>query len=110
MKLIFTILIFGIMFVPIIFVIYQISEEISTKQPKKKKYNIQYEMHMLDEAKWIEKVIKSCKTYKQLLAANKLSSILYNKYRNKVDIKLLNKINIELYWSWEGMIDQVIYD
>lgn len=109
MKLILTILIFGIAFLPIILLIDEISKDMCTKQPKKKKYNIQDEVHMLNEAKWVEKVIKSCKTYKQLIVARKLYRALSHKYENKVDHDLLYKIDDKLYWSWEGMRDQVTY-
>lgn len=55
MELILTILIFGMMFLPITLIIHDMSKDMCTKQPKKKKYNIQDEVHMLDEAKWVEK-------------------------------------------------------
>lgn len=109
MKLILTVLIFGIMFLPIILLIRDISKDMYTKQPKKKKYNIQDEMNMLDEARWVEKVIKSCKTYKQLIATRKLRHALFDKYTNKVDHDLLYKIDNNLHWSWERMTDQVTY-
>jgi hypothetical protein len=80
-----------------------------TKQPKKKKYNIQDEVHMLDEAKWVEKVIKSCKTYKQLIVARKLYRALSHKYENKVDYDLLHRIDNKLYWVFYGMTDKVTY-
>lgn len=86
------------------------SEDMCTKQPKKKKYDIQDEKNMLDEAKWVEKVIKSCKTYKQLITARKLYRVLSHKYENKVDHNLLYKINDKLYWVWSEMTDKVTYD
>lgn len=55
-------------------------------------------MNMLDEAKWIEKVIKSCKTYKQLTVSHKLRWNLYDKYKNRVDINLLSKVCSDLDW------------
>ena len=109
MELILIILIFGIAFFPIILLIDEISKDMRTEQPKKKKYNIQDEMSMLDEAKWVEKVIKSCKTYRQLIVARKLYRALSRKYANKVDNDLLSKIDHKLYWSLEGMRDQVTY-
>lgn len=109
MEFILTILIFGMMFLPIILIIYDMSKDMYTEQPKKKKYNIQDEVHMLDDAKWIEKVMKSCKTYKQLIVTNRLPSILWNKYHNKVDNKSLININSKLYWVWNEMTDQVTY-
>ena len=109
-MIILTILIFGIMFFPIILLIYEISEDACTKQSKKKKYNIQDEMYMLDEAKWVEKVIKSCKTYKQLIAARKLYRALSHKYENKVDYDLLHRIDNKLYWVWYEMTDHITYD
>lgn len=80
-----------------------------TKQPKKKKYNIQDEMNMLNEAKWVEKVIKSCKTYKQLIVTRKLYHTLSDKYYNKVDPNLLHRIDNKLYFVWNRMTDQVTY-
>lgn len=78
-------------------------------QPKKKKYNIQYEINMNNEAMWVKKVIKSCKTYTQLIVADELRYILKDKYKNKVDSKLLNRIIDNLYWDLDGMINQVTY-
>ena len=55
---------------------------------KKKKYNIKDEMNLFDDAKWVEKVLLSCKTYKQLNNADKLTDFLKEKYRNKVEFDL----------------------
>ena len=85
------------------------SKDMCTKQFKKKKYNIQDEMTMLDESKWVEKVTKGCKTYKQLIVARKLRHALFDKYKNKVDRDLLYKIDNELHCSWERMTDRVTY-
>ena len=109
MESILIILIFGIAFFPIITIVYEISEDMHTKQPKKKKYNIQDEMNMLNEVKWVEKVIKSCKTYKQLIASRKLYRALSDKYKNKVDYDLLRTIDNKLYWVWYEMTDKVTY-
>lgn len=109
MELILTILIFGIMFLPTTLIICDMSGDMCTKQPKKKKYNIQDEMSMLNEAKWVEKVIKSCKTYKQLIATRKLYHALSDKYNNKVDPNLLHRIDNKLYLVWYEMTDQVTY-
>lgn len=59
---------------------------------KKKKYNIEDEMNLFDDAKWVEKVLLSCKTYKQLNNADKLTDFLKEKYRNKVEFDLNIKI------------------
>jgi len=109
MESILIILIFGIALFPIITIVYEISEDMHTKQPKKKKYNIQDEMNMLNEVKWVEKVIKSCKTYKQLIASRKLYRALSDKYKNKVDYDLLRTIDNKLYWVWYEMTDKVTY-
>lgn len=87
-----------------------IMEELDITQFKKNKYNIQDEMNMLNEAKWVEKVIKSCKTYKQLIASRKLYRALSDKYDNKVDSNLLHRIDNNLYLVWYEMTDQVTYD
>ena len=47
--------------------------------------NIEDEMNLFDDAKWVEKVLLSCKTYKQLNNADKLTEFLKEKYRNKVE-------------------------
>lgn len=109
MEFILTILIFGIVFLPIILVIYNMSKDMYTKQSKKKKYNIQDEMYMLNEARWVEKITNSCKTYKQLIVARKLCHALFDKYKNKVDHDLLHKINNNLYLVWNRMTDRVTY-
>lgn len=87
-----------------------IMEELDITQFKKNKYNIQDEMNMLNEVKWVEKVIKSCKTYKQLIASRKLYRALSDKYDNKVDSNLLHRIDNNLYLVWYEMTDQVTYD
>jgi hypothetical protein len=110
MESILIILIFGIAFFPIILLIDEISKDMRTKQPKKEKYNIQDEVHMVYEAMWVEKVIKSCKTYKQLIASRKLYRALSDKYNNKVDSNLLYRIDNNLYLVWYEMTDQVTYD
>ena len=110
MESILIILIFGIAFFPIILLIDQISKDMRTEHPKKKKYNIQDEMNMLNEVKWVEKVIKSCKTYKQLIASRKLYRALSDKYNNKVDHDLLYMFNDKLYWVWFEMTDHLTYD
>ena len=108
-MIILTILIFGIMFLPIILLIYDMSKDMCIKQPKKKKYNIQDEVHMVYEAMWVEEVIKSCKTYKQLKVTRKLCHALFDKYKNKVDYGLLLRIDDKLYWVRYEMEDKVTY-
>lgn len=83
-------------------------EELDIIQFKRKKYKIQDEMNMLNEAKWIERVTKSCKTYKQLVVARKLRHALFDKYKNKVDQNLLSKIIDDLYWNCYNQ--KVTYD
>jgi len=85
-------------------------DEPDTIQPKKKKYKTQDIINMLNESKWVEKVIKSCKTYEQLNVADTLLSILLDKYSNKVDNKLLNDINVRLNWVWDEMEYHILYD
>jgi len=93
----------------IILLIYDILKNTCTEQSKKKKYNIQDEMNMLNDTIWIKKVIKSCKTYKQLIRANRLRYILKDKYKNKVDNELLDKVYDDLYLHWDVMKHQVIH-
>lgn len=49
---------------------------------KKKKYNIKDEMNLFDEAKWVEKVITSCKIRKQLYPT-------YSYLNANIEIKLI---------------------
>lgn len=109
MKSIITILIFGMMFLPIIF-LDEMYDDTCKNNPKKKKYKIQDEMNMFNDVMWIKKVIRSCKTYKQLTNANKLRYILEDKYKNKIDSNLLDRMFNDLYWDWDRMTDIVTYD
>ena len=65
---------------------------------------------MLNDLMWIKKVIKSCKTDIQLIHANKLRYLLENKYKNKVDSELLDKVYDDLYLHWDVMKHQITYD
>ena len=97
----------GFAFGPLMLIII---EELDSTQSKKKKYKIQDKINMLNEAKWVEKVIKSCKTYEQLNVADTLLSILWDKYSNKVDNKSLNDINVRLNWVCNEMAYHILYD
>lgn len=77
---------------------------------KKKKYNIKDEMNLFDEAKWVEKVLLSCKTYKQLKNADKLTNFLRKKYRNRVEFDLNQKIWRNLSDIFISLISKVTYD
>lgn len=77
---------------------------------KKKKYNIQDEMNLFDEAKWVEKVLLSCKTYKQLNNADKLTEFLKEKYRNKVESDLNLKIWRNLSDIFISLMTKITYD
>lgn len=57
----------------------------------------------------LKKVIKSCKTYKQLIVARKLYRALSHKYENKVDYDFLHRINNKLYWVFYEMTYKVTY-
>lgn len=77
---------------------------------KKKKYNIKDEMNLFDDAKWVEKVLLSCKTYKQLKNADKLTNFLRKKYRNRVEFDLNQKIWRNLSDIFISLISKVTYD
>lgn len=77
---------------------------------KKKKYNIKDEMNLFDDAKWVEKVLLSCKTYKQLNNADKLTEFLKEKYQNKVESDLNLKIWRKLSDIFIHLITKVTYD
>jgi len=98
-----------VILLPICFVLYARSIEVYPIQSKNKKYKIQDEMNMLNDTIWIKKVIKSCKTYKQLIHANRLRYILKDKYKNKVDSELLDKVYNDLYLHWDVMKHQIIH-
>ena len=56
---------------------------------KFRKYDIQDEMSFYQECLWIEQVIDSCKTRKQLLNAEKLVSLICTKYDRKVKSNII---------------------
>lgn len=58
-----------------------------------RKYNIEDEMHLFDEAEWVKKVILSCKTSDQIWNAYHLSEILYKKYNKKVNHKIVRLVS-----------------
>lgn len=76
---------------------------------KKKKYNIEDEMNLFDDAKWVEKVLLSCKTYKQLNNADKLTDFLKEKYRNKVESDLNLKIWRNLSDIFISLMTKITY-
>lgn len=77
---------------------------------KKKKYNIKDEMNLFDDAKWVEKVLLSCKTYKQLNNADKLTEFLKEKYQNKVESDLNLKIWRKLSDISISLMAKITYD
>ena len=77
---------------------------------KKKKYNIKDEMNLFDDAKWVEKVLLSCKTYKQLYNADKLTDFLRKKYRNKVESDLNQRVLRNLSDIFIRLITKVTHD
>ncbi len=108
-----TLLIFLIsLFVFIVsFLIYFLDSDIVTKIFKRSsKYNIQDEMNLFDEAKWIEKVLLSCKNHKQLRNADKLTDFLRDKYRNKVEFALNQEIWKNLSDVYISLISRLPYD
>lgn len=51
---------------------------------KEKELQYQNEIKLFDDFLWVEKVIRSCKTFKQLYNADKLGHILLKKYKGKI--------------------------
>lgn len=59
--------------------------------------------HPMDVLKWIEKVIDSCKTYQQIIVADKL---IYRRYK---DMYLKDEdINSPLYQEWKRVNWRII--
>ena len=93
------------------FLIYFLDSDIVTKIFKRSsKYNIQDEMNLFDDAKWVEKVLLSCKTYKQLKNADKLTNFVKEKYGDKVDPYLNQEIWENLSDIFISLISKVTYD
>jgi hypothetical protein len=76
---------------------------------KEPEYDIQDEMTFLNEAKWVEKVINSCEYRCQIWACDKLIVALSNKYKNKVDSKLIRKVKNNLDDIWLKQEQYLLY-
>lgn len=73
-----------------------------------RRYDIQDQMSLYQEAKWVEEVIDSCTTRHQLHNADKLISFLCNKYKKKMKKEVitntkqrLNDIYMRRSWRVE---------
>jgi len=90
------------------FLIYFLDSDIVTKIFKRSsKYNIQDEMKLFDEAKWVEKVIDSCKTRKQLYPTFELIHLLKRKYQDKVDYTVISMIFNTLLDLWSDKTNKL---
>lgn len=77
-------------------------------KPKEKAYNVQDEMNFFNEAKWVEKVILSCKTQKQTCNAYELIAALCDKYKTKVKSSILWLVRDNLVYNvWSDHIEKV---
>lgn len=74
---------------------------------KKKKYNIKDEMNLFDDAKWVEKVIASCKIRKQLYPTHGLICLLKRKYQDKVDYTVVSMIFNRLLDLWSDKANKL---
>lgn len=59
-------------------------------------YDIQDQMSLYQEAKWVEEVIDSCTTIKQWVCANRLIFLLEEKYNKKVERVINSDIKYRL--------------
>lgn len=62
-------------------------------------YDIQDQMSLYQEAKWVEEVIYSCTTIKQWACANRLIFLLEEKY----DKKVKREVNSEIKYRLKGI-------
>ena len=76
---------------------------------KKKELKYKDEINLFDDARWVEKVMLSCKTYKQLRVAYKLKDSLRNKYLCKVDYNVIATIYGKLDRLYVELLDKVDY-
>lgn len=60
------------------------------------RYDIQDQMSLYQEAKWVEEVIDSCTTIKQWVCANRLIFLLEEKYDKKVKRVINSNIKYRL--------------
>ena len=63
------------------------------------RYDIQDQMSLYQEAKWVEEVIDSCTTFKQWVCANRLIFLLEEKY----DKKVKRVINSDIKYRLKGI-------
>jgi hypothetical protein len=64
-----------------------------------RRYDIQDQMSLYQEAKWVEEVIDSCTTIKQWVCANRLIFLLEEKY----DKKVKRAINSDIKYRLKGI-------
>jgi len=64
-----------------------------------RRYDIQDQMSLYQEAKWVEEVIDSCTTIKQWVCANRLIFLLEEKY----DKKVKRVINSDIKYRLKGI-------
>ena len=64
-----------------------------------RRYDIQDQMSLYQEAKWVEEVIDSCTTIKQWVYANRLIFLLEEKY----DKKVKRVINSDIKYRLKGI-------
>ena len=65
-----------------------------------RKYDIQDQMSLFQESMWVEKVIDSCTTYRQLWNAEKLIPFLCTKYKGKVKEIVIKNVRYRLRDIW----------
>lgn len=74
---------------------------------KKKELKYKDEINLFDEAKWVEKVIASCKIRKQLYPTHELIYLLKRKYLDKVDYTVVSMIFNTLLDLWSDKANKL---
>ena len=73
----------------------------------KRKYNIQDEMSLFQDAEWVKNVIKSCETISQYFAVNKLVCLLQVKYENKVSEFIMHLVMSDVNHIWDCQLSKL---
>lgn len=86
------------------------SEVIDSIFKKEKKYDVQDEMSLFNDAEWVKKVILSCKTTAQVWNAYELSKILRKKYEGKVEKRAIWLASDEISKLFDKQYDELVYN
>lgn len=86
------------------------SEVIGSIFKKEKKYNVQDEMSLFNDAEWVKKVILSCNSTTQIWKAYKLSEFLRKKYYKKVNRNVIRMVNDDICKTFDTYHHKLIYN